>query len=444
VKLKQMRPLTLTSNSHFRPNEPNPPTSDEYAVDRRSVSSRENPMFFATHQDSNRSEYRLPHQPERSAVAGARRGTTVSAQRMARRVRAGSHDSGGTVSPHTPVQRRLARKRWLPLLLATIVAGSGCGASGENAANPRPLERPDLQQTLRKLAEEQHSGAVALVVTSKGTWQGASGYAAGKRRTDSEDRFGIASTTKTFVATVVLQLVGEGRLSLDDSVERWLPGRLREGRRITIRQLMNHTSGLPQDVSFALAPRNAQQPLLFPPGTAHSYSNLNYVVLGLIVEKATGMRLDRVVRDRIFRPLGLEDSSYGTAALRPHAGRMPAWLGSPEEPSGPVNGAGGIVSTAADLARFFRALVSGELLGEDLLAEMTQAVDAGTEAQAGLGIFQINTPCGSPWGHGGDDLAYSNQVLASQDGQTIVVVAQNTTGWPSVEEKAEEMYCRAL
>ncbi len=158
----------------------------------------------------------------------------------------------------------------------------------------------------------------------------------------------------------------------------------------------------------------------------------------------TGIRLDRVVRDRIFRPLGLEDSSYGTAALRPHAGRVPAWLGTPEEQNGRVNGAGGIVSTAADLARFFRALVSGGLLGEDLLADMTPAVDAGTEAQAGLGIFQISTSCGSPWGHGGDDLAYSNQVLVSHDGRTIVVVAQNTTGWPCVEEKAEEMYCRAL
>jgi D-alanyl-D-alanine carboxypeptidase len=368
----------------------------------------------------------------------------VSAQRMAKRAWVSSHDSRSTGSLQTPARRRPARQPWLPLLVVTIVAGSGCGASGENAAKPRPLERPDLQRTLRKLAEEQHSGAVALVITSEGTWRGASGYAVGKRPTDPEDRFGIASTTKTFVATVVLQLVGEGRLSLDDSVERWLPGRLRDGRRITIRQLLNHTSGLPQDVSFALAPRSAQQPLLFRPGTAHSYSNLNYIVLGLIVEKATGVRLDRVVRDRIFRPLGLEDSSYGTAAFRRHAGRMPAWLGSPEEPTGPVNGAGGIVSTAADLARFFRALVSGELLDDDLLAEMTQAVDAGTEAQAGLGIFQINTPCGSPWGHGGDDLAYSNQVLASRDGRTIVVVAQNTTGWPSVEEKAEEMYCRAL
>src|SRR6266545_3049800 len=123
-----------------------------------------------------------------------------------------------------------------------------------------------------------------------------------------ERRPSPTSCSTTVAANVVLQLVGEGRLSLDDTVEHWLPGRLREGRRITIRQLLNHTSGLPQDVSFALAPPKAQRPLLFRPGTAHSYSNLNYVVLGLIVEKVTGIRLDRVLRDRIFRPLGLEDS----------------------------------------------------------------------------------------------------------------------------------------
>jgi D-alanyl-D-alanine carboxypeptidase len=328
-------------------------------------------------------------------------------------------------------------------LVATIVAVSGCGGSGDKAANPPPLERPDLQRTVRKLAQEQHSGALALVVTGEVIWRGASGYAAGKRRAKQEDRFGIASTTKTFVAAVVLQLVGEGRLSLDDSVERWLPGRVREGRRITLRQLLNHTSGLPPDVSFALAPRNAQHPLLFQPGTAHSYSNLNYVILGLIVEKLTGKPLNLVVRNRIFRPLGLEDSSYGTAALRPKVDRLPAWLGAPEELSGPVNGATGIVSTAADLARFFRALLGGELLEDDLLAQMMQTVDTGMKFRAGLGLFETNLSCGSWWGHGGDDLVYSNQVLASHDGRTIVVVAQNTTGWPSVKEQAENMYCHA-
>jgi D-alanyl-D-alanine carboxypeptidase len=327
---------------------------------------------------------------------------------------------------------------WLAPLVATFVVASGCGGIVNEGAS----ERPDFQLILEKLAHEQHSGALALVITKKGLWRGAAGHAEGKRRADPEDRFGIASTTKTFVATVVLQLVSEGRLSLEDTVERWLPGRVREGRRITIRQLLNHTSGLPQDVSFALAPRSAQQPLLSRPGTTHSYSNLNYVILGLVVEKVAGRRLDLVVRDRIFRPLALTDSSYGTTTLHAHASRR-RWLGVPEGSAG-VSGAAGIVSTADDLATFFRALLKGDLIDEDVLAEMMRTVSTGTEFRAGLGLFRADLRCGSAWGHGGDDLGYSNHVLVSRDGSTIVVVAQNTVGWPSVRAKAEEMYCRAL
>jgi D-alanyl-D-alanine carboxypeptidase len=283
---------------------------------------------------------------------------------------------------------------------------------------------------------------VALVEKQKGTWRGAAGYAAEGRRAEPENRFGIGSTTKTFVATVVLELVGEGRLSLEDKVGRWLPSRLRGSRRITVRQLLNHTSGLP-DLSFAFSPRSAQPPLLFPPGTAHSYANVNYVLLGLIVEKVTGRRLDLVLCDRIFRPLDLEDTSYGIAVPSPeHA--TSAWLGTPVESVGPVRGAGGIVSTTADLATFFRALLRGELLEHRLLAEMTQTVNTGTEFRAGLGIFQAELPCGSPWGHGGDMPSYSNQVLVSRDGSSVVVVARNTTGWSDVKAVAEEMYCACV
>jgi D-alanyl-D-alanine carboxypeptidase len=328
-------------------------------------------------------------------------------------------------------------------LLGIIVAGAGCTAdNAEPRASAR--ERPDLQRTLRKLTREQRAGAVALVQTNEGIWQGASGYAEGKRPAKPGNRFGIASTTKTFVATVVLQLAGEGRLSLRNTVERHLPGRLRDGRRIIVRQLLNHTSGL-WDFSSALTPRNAQPRLLFPPGTSRQYSNMNYVVLGLIVEQVTGRRLDRVVRDRIFRPLRLVNTSYGASALRPHPGGPPAWLGVPENSGAAVAGDRGIVSTAPDLARFFRALFGGELLRPDLLSEMTRTVaapDAEPGFRAGLGLLRAGLSCGYAWGHGGDGPSYSNAVLAARDGTRIVVVAQNTSGWPSAKDTAEEMFCR--
>lgn len=163
------------------------------------------------------------------------------------------------------------------LAAAAIVALSGCG-SGNRSANPRLLERPDLQRTLGGLTRARRSAALALVVTKAGIWRGAAD--SGRRRhAAAQKRFGIASTTKTFVATVVLQLAADGRLSLDDRVERWLPGLLPDGRTITVRQLLNHSSGLPNDVSSGLPPREraalaARQGSYARPGTAFAYSNI--------------------------------------------------------------------------------------------------------------------------------------------------------------------------
>jgi D-alanyl-D-alanine carboxypeptidase len=157
------------------------------------------------------------------------------------------------------------------------------------------------------------------VVTPEGTWKGAAGWAdrRAKRRADPDDRFGIESTTKTFVATVVLQLVAERRLTLHDTVQRRLPGLFPARPSITIEQLLNHTSGVPSDSGVSQPPRLrakrvATQGLLLKPGTATAYSNSDYVLLGLIVEKVTGRSLDRVVTSRIFHRLHLRSTSYGT------------------------------------------------------------------------------------------------------------------------------------
>jgi D-alanyl-D-alanine carboxypeptidase len=329
-----------------------------------------------------------------------------------------------------------AKRRWLPLVVVTVAAASGCGSTGTTPTT-LALERPGLKRMLCTLAHEQHVGAVALAQSDQGVWRGACGFREGKRPAEPDDRFGIASTTKTFVATVVLQLVGEGRLSLEDKVEHWLPGRIRGGREIAVRQLLNHTSGLSPGFPSALPPRSAQPPLLSRPGTTYEYSNTNYVALGLVVEEVTGHQLAQVVRDRLLRPLHLTDTSYGTAAP------PPAWLGGSVESRRRVSGDGGIVSSAADLARFFRALLGGDLLGKHWLSEMMRSVDTGTEFRAGLGLFRIDLACGSAWGHGGDSGTYSNQVLASADGSRVVVVAQNEPGWDGPRATAEEIYCRS-
>jgi D-alanyl-D-alanine carboxypeptidase len=339
------------------------------------------------------------------------------------------------------VRRTRVRRRWLPLVVVTVAAASGCGSTGTTPTT-LALERPGLKRMLCTLAHEQHVGAVALAQSDQGVWRGACGFREGKRPAEPDDRFGIASTTKTFVATVVLQLVGEGRLSLEDKVEHWLPGRIRGGREIAVRQLLNHTSGLSPGFPSALPPRSAQPPLLSRPGTTYEYSNTNYVALGLVVEKVTGHQLAQVVRDRLLRPLNLTDTSYGTAAPPARTDPPPAWLGGSVESMGRVSGDGGIVSSAADLARFFRALVGGDLLGKHLLSEMMRSVDTGTEFRAGLGLFRIELPCGLAWGHGGDSSTYSNQVLAAPDASHVVVVAQNEPDWAGPRATAEEMYCR--
>jgi D-alanyl-D-alanine carboxypeptidase len=155
--------------------------------------------------------------------------------------------------------------------------------------------------------------------------------ASARRAARPSDRFRIGSVTKSFVATVVLQLVGEGRLGLDDPLERWLPGAVPGGERITIRQLLNHTSGLYNYTDALLGPllakptRQAYQQLaarsfapralvamatrhrpLFPPGTRFAYSNTNYILLDLVVERVTGARLAAQLHRRIVQPLGLE------------------------------------------------------------------------------------------------------------------------------------------
>jgi D-alanyl-D-alanine carboxypeptidase len=358
------------------------------------------------------------------------------------------------------------RRRCPPivLLMAGLLTASGCGPATTTSADPsqpRPLvaspvpsqtlgpEDSELERVLAELTSADGPGAIAFVRTPRGAWQHAAGQALGHVPAASSDRFDIASTTKTFVATVVLQLVGEGTLKLDDNLASWLPGRIREGDRITIRQLLNHTSGIPQ--TYAPQGGTGDQPaLVAEPGTRHLYSNMNYVLLGLIVEQATAEPLEVVVRDRILQPLGLRDTTYGGASLGTNKGDLPRWLGAASEQTGRVAGDGGISSSATDMATFLEALLGGRLLGRAELAEMLRTVDtsddplaygAAAPAWAGLGIFRFDLDCGSAWGHGGDMPGYSNQVLASADGSRIVIVAQAASGWPAANAAALGLFC---
>jgi D-alanyl-D-alanine carboxypeptidase len=309
-------------------------------------------------------------------------------------------------------------------------------------------------------------GVVALAGAPGSSWEKAAGVAdvaIGAPMTP-DHRFRIASATKLFVATVVLQLVDEGALALDDEVSS-IAGN------VTVRQLLNHTSGLPHYAELdsvlepyrknlahrpGLTPRDVlalveSRPRLFPPGEGWFYSGSNYVVLGLMVEETTGSTLRDELRRRIVEPLRLGGTDLPDAFATP-AGLARGYL-PPDDPMlpnagpDPVDvtdmdlftwGGGGMVSNARDLARFLQALLGGELLPPALRAELLSTVVSDWEESDsyGLGIEEVTSlvgkaesPCGSAWGHLGFWPGYATIALASRTGDRQVVILANTLVW---------------
>jgi D-alanyl-D-alanine carboxypeptidase len=229
-----------------------------------------------------------------------------------------------------------ARRRRLAgaAAIATCLTAGGLVAAPAWAGSTAP-PRTTLRGGVDALVASGAPGALLLVRDGERTVRLTGGFGDVARRTPmrSGDHFKIASLTKTYTATVVLQLAAEGRLRLSDSVERWLPGLVPNGRHVTIRQLLSHTSGLAEfdtdprylepylggNLGFYWAPRKLVEmalshPPVFPPGrtAVSSYSNTNYVLAGLVAEAVTGHSIATELKRRIFRPLGLRHTSYQT------------------------------------------------------------------------------------------------------------------------------------
>lgn len=268
----------------------------------------------------------------------------------------------------------------------------------------------------------------------------------------------IASTTKTFVATVVLQLVGEGKLSLDDTVEQYLPGVVsgngHDGRAITIRDLLQHTSGVydynmdelwnpfatweifeerrfEHYESESLVAIAMRHPPIFAPGTARSYANTNYVLAGMVIAAVTGNPWGVEVQQRIIEPLGLAHTLVGDGSEMPE----PHAKGYYQFPDGgslvdvtrldPSAGdaGGAIISTPEDITRFFTALLGGELLAPEQLAAMQETVPEGS-GRYGLGLGWSPLSCGGGyWRHGGAIPGYLSYEGFSDDGGRGVVLS---------------------
>ncbi|WP_405885576.1 MULTISPECIES: serine hydrolase domain-containing protein [unclassified Streptomyces] len=257
------------------------------------------------------------------------------------------------------------------------------------------------------------------------------------------DHFRAGSITKTFIATVVLQLAAEHRLSLSDSVDAHLPGLVRgagnDGRRLTLRSLLTHTSGLfdfTADTRGAvpLTPRQAVRIALTHPPAARgqfAYSNTNYVLLGLVIRQATGHSYATEAERRIINPLRLTDTSFPgarTSLPSPH-GRAYAADGSDVTDLDPrvAGAAGELVTTLADLNRFYAALLAGDLLPSRQLREMLNTRTA--HGLYGMGLYPVKLPCGTTvWGHNGRISGSYVRTAATVDGRRVLTFRVNTDG----------------
>ena len=331
--------------------------------------------------------------------------------------------------------------RWAILAAALAVLVLGCGEDRPDTA-PAPVER------FAKRFAAGGAESVIVLVSADGHEYAA---VAGRSRPDANQRFRIGSVTKTFTAAIVLQLVAEGRLQLSDTVDRYMTDMPPHLQGITIRQLLNHRSGLAdytddtvwtKRASKSRATRpidvlrfGASQTPLFAPGMRWGYSNTNYIALGLIIEKVTGDSYARQLKQRLLDPLQLDSTELPTTRRLPDLddrGENPnvAWAD------------GALISNTHDLARFFVALLSGQILSAESLALMKQTTPTDRYGVAdGLGLFTDDLlECGRFWGHNGGILDYSTLVRASEDGQRVAVLSVRGP-WPRRPPDYQPLLC---
>lgn len=348
---------------------------------------------------------------------------------------------------------------WTSALAALAIAtvATSCGSDADEGAS---FPEAELQRDLDGVVAGGAPGAILYV--RNGEYHATLTAGVGDISTDApmraDDHIKIASLTKTYVATATLQLVDQGKLSLEDSVEQWVPGLLRAGDRITVRELLQHTSGLPdyETVPEYLAPYLAGDfahrweptelvaisnglPPVFAPGDTEisSYSNTNYIVAGLVLEAVTGHPIGEVLRDQILDPEQLRDTTFPTepGLPLPYAHGYLVIDGPPldvtELSPSLAHTAGAMIATVEDAARFSRLLLGGELMSDRSLLEMKQTVLTDpdrvdiTGQRYGLGLEAFPTRCGIAWGHNGVVPGYFTFLYSSEDGEHQAVLTVN-------------------
>jgi D-alanyl-D-alanine carboxypeptidase len=347
--------------------------------------------------------------------------------------------------------RRLSASILYPAIVITILASTVLPATAQVAPTLSSELRQKIDQAVGNVLTKTGvpSASVAIVKDNQVVYLQAYGDARLEPRTPArpEMRYSIGSISKQFTATAILLLQEQGKLSLDDKVAKFIPN-LTRAREVTIRQLLSHTSGYqdywPQDYvpPLMLQPITAskildlwaRKPLDFDPGTKWQYSNTNFVIAGVIVEKASGMSLLDFLHQKIFDPLGMKsvtntdqeklgDSDptgymrYALGPLRP----------APKEGRGWLFAAGELAMSASDLARWDLSIINQKVLKPSSYKEFETEVllKNGVGTQYGLGV-DVNSESGRRvLGHGGEVSGFTSQNTVFPDEHVAVVVLTN-------------------
>ncbi|MEU6611046.1 serine hydrolase domain-containing protein [Streptomyces shenzhenensis] len=346
----------------------------------------------------------------------------------------------------------------LSLLGVPAQAAPGQARTEAAAALPAP-DTAALRNVLRSAVKQGAPGAMARIDDHGAVYTAARGFAdrRAQRAIAATDRFRVGSVTKTFSAVVLLQLVDEHKLALDTSVNRYLPGLLPDNR-ITVRHVLSHRSGLYDYTNdlFAhtvsgfesvrkkvytyrqLVNLSLKKARTNAPGAAYSYSNTNFVVAGMLIEKLTGHSVRSAYEKRVFKPLKLKDTSYVHPSVK-IPGRYArgyltpdkagaALIDSTEQTLSWAQSAGAIISTPRDLNTFLSALARGKLLSSTALAEMKRFKKVNSTTAYGLGLRRRTLSCGvSVYGHTGVVQGYYTYAFTSKDGRRSVSALANTS-----------------
>nr|WP_248371304.1 serine hydrolase domain-containing protein [Actinomyces naeslundii] len=394
------------------------------------------------------------------------------------------HDSPQSVDLATsPSTSRLSRRRsvvWRVLAVPVVAAIALGAAGGAASAAPSKGEAESLKARAQGLVEAGYPAALAAVSDSKGE---SAGVAVGKGSLETgqappmDGEVRVGSNTKTFVAVVVMQLVQEGKVGLDEPIETYLPGLIKgegiDASRITVRQLLQHTSGLPDfdetlvgttDVfqyrHHYVTPRDVldsalSKPAQFEPGAQWKYTNTNYVVLGMLVERVSQRPVGEQIDQRIVKKLGLSHTYFPAPGEEKIRGTHPQGYhlsaeGKLEDITemDPALGwaAGAMVSTPSELNTFFQAVFDGRLPTQSSIDEMKKGVDTDKAGVVyGLGLIGRSLSCGgTAWGHGGDIAGYHTRGGVGPDGTAVTVavtalptaIADQNNPESSAKEKA--------